>query len=179
MPRGDVSAYCTTMWAYRALTGKLTALGVTAAAMPESDNDGDGLMMRVKPSGSRSCQVRVQHVAQSVSLLHRVRFICSRKTASVLPTRKRRTAADKTFQPLFVKQSNGRIFCLQRNIPTTRMFSENSRFPGFTTHISPETAVKSVAELSQSASRGTCVAYVSCEIIVMPTAGYFSCEIGH
>jgi Arm DNA-binding domain len=40
--------------------GKLTALGVKAATAPGRYHDGDGLMLLVKPSGSRSWQVRVQ-----------------------------------------------------------------------------------------------------------------------
>jgi integrase len=40
--------------------GKLTALAVKAAIEPGRYQDGDGLMLIVKPSGSRSWQVRVQ-----------------------------------------------------------------------------------------------------------------------
>jgi integrase len=40
--------------------GKLTALAVKAAIDPGRYQDGDGLMLIVKPSGSRSWQVRVQ-----------------------------------------------------------------------------------------------------------------------
>jgi len=40
--------------------GKLTALAVKAAIQPGRYQDGDGLMLLVKPSGSRSWQVRLQ-----------------------------------------------------------------------------------------------------------------------
>lgn len=40
--------------------GKLTALAVKAATQPGRYQDGDGLMLLVKPSGSRSWQVRLQ-----------------------------------------------------------------------------------------------------------------------
>jgi hypothetical protein len=40
--------------------GKLTALAVTAATLPETYQDGDGMMLSVKPSGSRSWLLRVQ-----------------------------------------------------------------------------------------------------------------------
>lgn len=40
--------------------GKLTALAVKAATQPGSYQDGEGLMLLVKPSGSRSWQLRLQ-----------------------------------------------------------------------------------------------------------------------
>ncbi|PHS23533.1 MAG: integrase, partial [Robiginitomaculum sp.] len=40
--------------------GKLTALGVKAARKPGRYQDGDGLILLVKPSGSRSWLLRIQ-----------------------------------------------------------------------------------------------------------------------
>ena len=96
--------------------GKLSALAVKAANAPGRYQDGDGLMLIVKPSGSRSWQVRVQ-----VDGKRRDFGLGSAKIVSLADAREKADAIRKLYRSGIDPVAKRRADKLaQRTIPTFR-----------------------------------------------------------